>query len=496
MKIRNIINSTIALFMVLTFSSCDALDLKPISFITNESFWQTEDDVKGALNGIYVQLRGAAEHDLYILGEARSEILTVGIGGYGGYDIYYYNTLTQANMPISWIRYYQIVNSCNLLLKYAPNVTFNNETSRNKMLAQAYTMRAFMYFVMTRTWGDLIIHTDPIENTNSEVLYKERRPQTEVFQLIKDDLEKALSLYPDDNFGDQRAMWSKPATLALKAEVYLWSGKKMNGGSSDIETALNALNSIKTDKLRLQPDFADVFAYDNKGNDEILMSVRFQDLESGINYFRYMWIHASAVPGDAPQEVKDIVYPIGPGQGIIVASDEYRKQYTEDDTRKNASFLEIYSKDQETGENKFYVSVVLKGKGLVRDGDRIFADDIILYRYADILLMKAEAKNALGQDPSAEINEVRKRAYKDKYEEHIYVNSTKEANDAAILKERLLELAFEGKRWWDLVRFDKAFDLVPSLREHKGEDYMMLFPIPLSTISVEPKVTQNPGWDK
>lgn len=86
-------------------------------------------------------------------GEARSEILTVGIGGYGGYDIYYYNTLTQANMPISWIRYYQIVNSCNLLLKYAPNVTFNNETSRNKMLAQAYTMRAFMYFVMTRTWG-------------------------------------------------------------------------------------------------------------------------------------------------------------------------------------------------------------------------------------------------------------------------------------------------------------------------------------------------------
>lgn len=146
MKIRNIINSTIALFMVLTFASCDALDLKPISFITNESFWQTEDDVKGALNGIYVQLRGAAEHDLYILGEARSEILTVGIGGYGGYDIYYYNTLTQANMPISWIRYYQIVNSCNLLLKYAPNVTFNNETSRNKMLAQAYTMRAFHVF--------------------------------------------------------------------------------------------------------------------------------------------------------------------------------------------------------------------------------------------------------------------------------------------------------------------------------------------------------------
>ena len=72
--------------------------------------------------------------------------------------------------------------------------------------------------------------------------------------------------------------------------------------------------------------------------------------------------------------------------------------------RKNASFLEIYSKDQETGENKFYVSVVLKGKGLVRDGDRIFSQ-MISYctRYADILLMKAEAKNALGQDPSKKL---------------------------------------------------------------------------------------------
>lgn len=114
---------------------------------------------------------------MYILGEARSEILTVGIGGYGGYDIYYYNTLTQANMPISWIRYYQIVNSCNLLLKYAPNVTFNNETSRNKMLAQAYTMRAFMYFVMTRTWGDLIIHTDPIETQIQKSFIKKEDPK-------------------------------------------------------------------------------------------------------------------------------------------------------------------------------------------------------------------------------------------------------------------------------------------------------------------------------
>ncbi len=496
MKTKSFLSSIIAAIAVSILTGCEALNLKPISFITNESFWQTEDDVEGALSGLYVQLRGAAEHDLYILGEARSEILGPGIGGSGGYDIYYYNTLTQANMPISWIRYYQIVNSCNLILKYAQNVTFNSEESKNRILAQVYTMRAYMYYVMTRTWGDLIIHTDPIENTNSEVLYKERRPSSEVFELIKEDIEMALSLYPDNALGEQRAMWSKPAALALKADVYLWSGKRMQGGEEDFKTALEALNAIETDQLELLPNFTDVFSYDNKGNNEILMSVRFQDLESGRNYFQYMWIHSSAVPGDISQEVKDIIYPIGPGQCIILPSEEYRKQYTNDDTRKAGTFLEIYSKDEETGENKFYMAVVLKGKGLVRDGDRLFMDDIILYRYADILLMKAEAKNALGQDPSAEINEVRKRAYQETYENHIFTNGTIEENDAAILKERLLELAFEGKRWWDLVRFDKAFDLVPSLREHKGEDYMTLFPIPLSTLSVEPKVIQNPGWDK
>ena len=496
MKIKNRIHKAIFLLIsLLMLGSCDYLDVKPISFITNASFWQTEDDVNGALTGMYVQLRGAAEHDLYVLGEARSEMLTVGIGGTGGYDVYYHNTLTQANMPISWIRYYQLINTCNLILKYAPGVTFKLEENRNKALAQAYTMRAFAYFVMTRTWGDLIKHTDAIESTNIEVLYKERVSQTEIFQLIKDDIEAALSLYSNNDYGTQRALWSKPATLALKAEVYLWTGKKLTGGNNDFTTALNALNDIGTGNLKLIPDFSDIFTYDNKGNEEVLMCSQHKDLESGTNYFKYMWIHGSAVPADLDEETKAILYPIGQGQGIIVASEEVRKQYHPDDTRRNKTFLEIFTKDEE-GDEKFYVSVILKCPGLVRDGNRLFLDDIILYRYADVLLMKAEAKNALGQDPSGEINEVRKRAYADKYENHKYVNSTKEKNDEAILKERLLELAFEGKRWWDLVRFDKAFDLVPSLKDKRGQDYLMLFPLPLSTLSLEPKVEQNPGWDK
>src|SRR5690606_14569497 len=115
--------------------------------------------------------------------------------------------------------------------------------------------------------------------------------------------------------------------------------------------------------------------------------------------------------------------------------------------------------------------------GTVIGGNRRFIDDIVLYRYADVLLMKAEAQNALGQDPTEAINKVRKRAYGANYANHIYVHSSVANADEAILKERLLELALEGKRWWDLIRFNKVFDLVPSLQNRKGKTHLLLFPI-------------------
>ena len=125
---------------------------------------------------------------------------------------------------------------------------------------------------------------------------------------------------------------------------------------------------------------------------------------------------------------------------------------------------------------------------------RSFVTDVILYRYADVLLMKAEAENALGQDPSAEINMVRKRAYGINYNNHIFVNGSKGQNDSAILKERLLEFSTEGKRWWDLIRFGQVFNLVPSLKGKESDTYLLLFPIGQTIISLEPLVKENQGW--
>lgn len=494
MKKYKILRLCLPLYILLYFSSCTKeLNTSPTSIITNSSFWKTEDDVDGALAGMYVDLRNVASANLYLLGEARSEILTYGSGGQGGYDIYYFNTLHAGNAGPGWQQFYTIVNSANLLLKYVPGIEFKDETKKNNVLAQAYTMRAFAYFVMTRTWGDLAIHTEPIESSNAEVTQKARSPKEEVFNLIKEDLDKALELYPNNNFSSGRYLWSKPSANALKADVYLWTGKQLNGGASDFQIALNALNEVQKADVSLLPEFADVFEFENKGNKEFLMSVRFQEFEAGNNYFWLMWIHGSAVPGTIDDYARSIIFPVGSGQGIVIPSEVYRNQYTDDDTRKDATFLEIYAYE-EPDVPTYNTSIVLKGKGLVNSGDRKFINDVILYRYADILLMKAEVKNALGQNPEAEINEVRRRAYGDAFTNHQFVNGSQVSNDEAILKERLLELAFEGKRWWDLVRFDKAFELVPSLQDRADERHLLLFPISESVLSLEPLMEQNPGY--
>jgi hypothetical protein len=89
---------------------------------------------------------------------------------------------------------------------------------------------------------------------------------------------------------------------------------------------------------------------------------------------------------------------------------------------------------------------------------------------------------------------IRQRAYGSNYSAHVFVSGSKEENDMAILQERLRETAFEGTYWWDLLRFNKEFELVPSLVSKAGQDYLELWPIVQSTLSLEPKVKQNPGW--
>src|SRR5690554_5532596 len=221
-----------------TLSGCtDDLKLEPISQISNDSFWKTENDANGALNGMYVRFRTQAMANLFIWGEGRSEVMDASLGGTAGYQLLYLNELDRSNVSTSygfgsmtWQGMYTVIHDANLLLKYVPGISFSSEDKKNTVLAQAHAMRAYAYFVLTRTWGDLPLVVDPTEGYDAGTIQKERTGQSEIFALIKSDIDQALSLFPNNNFQAGRNMWSRPAVNALKGDVYLWTGKRMNGG--------------------------------------------------------------------------------------------------------------------------------------------------------------------------------------------------------------------------------------------------------------------------
>lgn len=478
------------LLVVLLATSCKkALEVDPVSTITSASFFKTQDDVTGALRGMYFNLRTSATSDLFFLGEGRSEVLTSATQGTTGLDKYYNNTLTRDNPGPNWMSFYTTINSANLLIKYVPAITFTSETAKNNALAEAYTMRAFNYFVLVRSWGGVPIRTEPTESYDPATIQIARSSVQDVFKLIKSDLDKAISLYATTSPPASRSTWSKPSANALKADVYLWTGKVLNGGTADFTTALNALNDISASDFSLLPTYSDIFSYTNKGNKEVLMGVRFQLLDNGItsNYFANMYVTSLSNVSAATTAFVGALGVGNTGNNIMQITAAVRNQFTADDQRRLGTFYEIYD-----NTNKYITSITTKGAGVVSGGVRSFYTDVMIYRYAEVLLLKAEAKNALGQDPSAEMAQVRQRAYGTNYSSHVFVNGSVAQNDAAILKERLLELATEGKRWWDLIRFGQVFNLVPSMQGKSAD--MLLFPVGVTIRSLEPLVTENPGW--
>ncbi|WP_114748428.1 RagB/SusD family nutrient uptake outer membrane protein [Pleomorphovibrio marinus] len=478
--------------LLLFAGSCtDTLNVEPTSVITTNNFWRTEEDANGALMGMYVELRNLSQ-GLHQLGEHRSEVMTPGLFGEGVFILHRNEMNADTPGHPDWSGFYRAINTANLILKNVPNINFASESRKNSVIAQAHAMRAFLYFTMTKTWGDLIIRTEPTEGFGAEVTLRERESQAQVFSLIKQDLEQALQLFPDHTFSTGRAVWSKPATNALKGDVYLWTAKRLGGGNADLNMALEALNEVDQGDVGLLDNFEDVFLFENKGNREILMSIRHQDLEPG-NYLWFMWIIGAAAPSNIDQETRDKIFPIGGGQGLMVLHERVRNQFTEEDTRRDVTFFEIETIEPD-GSRTYLTNIQQKFQGTIIGGNRVFLSDPILYRYADVLLMRAEAKNALGQDPSIEMNLIRQRAYKDNGDSHVFMTGSHEYNDGEILRERLLELVLEGKRWWDLVRFGKAFEMVPALQDKAGQENLLLFPIANTVLSQEPLVVQNPGY--
>jgi starch-binding outer membrane protein, SusD/RagB family len=479
---------------LLSVSSCKKeLTLTPVSSISASAFWNTENDATGALYGMYVRFRNVTATNLFIWGESRAQDITASIGVDATNSRNFDNTLDATAAGPDWSTLYSVVNDANGILKNVPNIKFAAPDNQNRILAEAHTMRAYCYFVLVRTWGAVPLVTDPAAGYNPAVIYKERSSPADVFTLIKQDIDSALSLYPDNNFITGRNRWTKPGANALKGDVYLWTGKVLGGGASDFTIALGALNDVGTSDVSLLSDFSSIFDYSNKGNQEIIMASNYTEYETTGTFMANLYMYSGLPPNVSPAG-KDSLGVLG-GDNYWTLTQDTRSRFSYDDLRRKASFIDLYTADPVTGlYTVFFLSVQRKFDGMIDNGIRNFLDDVILYRYADVLLMKSEAENALGQDPSDGINAVRMRAYGANFGSHTFVSTTQDENDSLILNERLLELVYEGKRWWDILRFNKADELIPFFKNNPGSEYKFLWPLSLNILSLEPKAVQNPGY--
>src|SRR5680860_1420999 len=270
---KNIFLVIISAFL---FASCDNLiDLKAPSELTFQGFWDSENGARAAHTGLYGTFRGELS-TFWILGALRSDV-------WGGrtYESPSNIDFIESNIAVStapfggWAGLYGDIHRLNDFISNVPAIEFTNPEDKDHMMGQAYGIRAFYYYALLKTWGDVPISTEPFTESNPESLSKARSGSSEVMELIKADLQRSLDAFGDDNtfWEGKRVNWSKAATLVLKGDVFIWSGNVMGGGAEDFNTALSALNQVSSLDVELVSNFSDLFSTDNENNMEFILSL-------------------------------------------------------------------------------------------------------------------------------------------------------------------------------------------------------------------------------
>lgn len=504
------------------YTSCDALDLAPEDYFGSGNYWNNEAQVDGYMTGLHSQLRNSYDM-FYVLGEVRGGTQRVGTSSENtslNYANLRSNVIDQDRPGISnWYGLYSPIMQVNHFIQKVENeCAFLDDTSRKQYLAQAYGIRALYYFMLYKTYGGVPIVTE-VELLNGKVtadkFYVERSTPGATLEFIKEDIQKSESNYADVTIENNydKTMWSKAATLMLKAEIYMWSAKvSITGqtatGTEDLKVARTALNQI-IGKFELLSSFESVFSTSNRNNKEVIFTLHFADGEAtnwGSQFLYQDAVFIGQVYGRDGNRIETDTLNLKGTGGV------FRHEYTHDfwstydaeDTRRDATFLEYYT--QEDLNATSFGCVLKKCIGSINsNNNRIYDTDVIVYRYADALLMMAEVANGLDESCSTYINDVRKRAYGDNYPGHEYSDGSFEANELAILHERDKEFVWEGKRWFDVVRMQDVshkslvfsasanYPTTKALIDAK-EEHKLLWPLDVSTMNINPLLEQTPGY--
>lgn len=182
---------TAVLISMWLFSSCDLIDIEPVSEIPSKEMWKTPRDARAGVTDIYGLFRHAMRDNYFYWGEFRADNFIRGTSLSTDQQEVIDNVLTSSHPSTQWNRLYRMINQTNLAIKYLPEAEINSIEEKNDLLAQAYAMRALGYFYAVRVWGDVPLYTEPNE-VFDEALYRGRTDKDHILRnVILEDLKKA-----------------------------------------------------------------------------------------------------------------------------------------------------------------------------------------------------------------------------------------------------------------------------------------------------------------
>ncbi|MGD1892869.1 MAG: RagB/SusD family nutrient uptake outer membrane protein [Cyclobacteriaceae bacterium] len=455
---------------VLGFVACeDELNQSPITDKSADNFFQTEIEIESAVNGVYATLQGFNLYGVYIpiIGEIPSDNTFAEVpandgGRYGQLDEF--TTVTENPVITNlWRDSYRGIQRANTVLNRIEEVEFEDENVKSSRIGEMKFIRALLYFNLVRLYGDIPLVIEETSNPN-DFFGQARTPTADVYTQIITDLDEVITVLPKSQSEAGRV--TQTAAQSLLGKVHLTLG--------NYNEAINHLGAVKASGLHsLVANPADIFTIENENNEEIIFAVQFA---SGLNgNSEGSRLFQQTAPSGTVNEAK----------GHNLPTVTLYNLFDPNDLRFDA-FLGV------TEEGIPFSKKLAEPATDPRDG----GSDMVVIRYADVLLMLAEAQNETGNTQAAleNLNAVRTRAGLS----NATARSQTDIRDAIAL-ERRFELVSEGHRWFDLLRTNQAISVMNAWFAEQGrstriDENDLLMPIPQSQIDTDPAITQNSGY--
>lgn len=492
------------IFIIFILASCEDnfLERSPIIGITQENFYETEEDAVAAVNAAYAALQfelSPGGHFRWFWGDIMSDDSEK--GGSGDNDVFelllletFQGTPNTDMLEGEWAASYEGIYRSNTVLEFIPPMEISDAV-KNQVIAEAKFIRAYFYYNLVTIFGDV----PKVDRLLSASEYNmARSPKAEIWDLIIQDLTEAIpnlplkSELPISDLGRV----TKGAAQALLTKAYLWQENW-----SAAQTTAEAI--VNSNEYQLTPDYANIFTSAGENNMESVFEIQYMNASGG------NWGANNANEGTF---VNVFQRPRGAfeGFGFNIPTQEFVDEFFAEgfeDPRLTSTIFRvgdamgdrgIFTKEATGMPHDYYPKKYFNNKGEEAPfGDPApngGSNDRVI-RYADVLLMHAEAAAKNGNEAAARtsLNAVRARASASGTVTLPSITSSGQNLINAIYRERRIELGLEGHRFFDLVRTGRAADVLGSLGYVEGTH--SVFPIPQSQIqATNGAITQNPGY--